>query len=620
MGEPHGGSTNPFLRRPHEVDMGDPVVFRKPIRPEATLEPAATSSIFGNQPFRMNAPGTPPPPPPWWGIQAKLAIGQPNDQYEQEADRVAEQVMSMALPATATVQRQGEEAEPEELEEIQTKPFAETIAPLVQRQADLEEEEPIQAKCEDCEAEEPVQRSSDSATQAQPDLESQLNASKGGGSALSEEVRSFMEPRFGADFSQVRVHTDSEAVQMNRDLNAQAFTHQQDIYFGSGESPRNDALTAHELTHVVQQSQDKVQPMLTIIQPGNLHPKELVQRQDTESQERPTAEFFNLSDVINARANMELRFQRASLYSSGGLRAGDTVREKLLALSSQYRNAYGTYARVIGSARAEAQNQEFWMNICIGIGAGVLMSLGAAFILPSTAAAAFTLTASEAAVAAASGLGQAVAGAALSGGVGTALAIPGTDLQPGGLEPNVLELEIWRNVSELYRRGLEMTPACRNFHLLSNAAEYLIGEIRVHVAGGETDMSEDDVLDMVTTLLNADQAMSPHDTALSDSLDALVRLQEAANAISPPSSYPESAMEKDIWILWMSELSDPSILDLDAIEDHLHAIGVLGSGSILGVDFGWWWTSDDEEIEARDAARREAASIRGRVHSLSALP
>ena len=120
----------------------------------------------------------------------------------------------------------------------------------------MEEDEPIQAKCEDCEAEEPIQRFADSPAQAEPDLENRLNASQGGGSALPDDVRSFMEPRFGADFSQVRVHTGSEAVQMNQDLNAQAFTHKQDVYYGAGKTPGNNALTAHELTHVVQQDED----------------------------------------------------------------------------------------------------------------------------------------------------------------------------------------------------------------------------------------------------------------------------------------------------------------------------------------------------------------------------
>jgi hypothetical protein len=66
-----------------------------------------------------------------------------------------------------------------------------------------------------------------------------------------------MEPRFGADFSGVRVHTDRESAQMNRELSAQAFTHGRDIYMGEGKyNPGSDAgkrLLAHELTHVVQQ-------------------------------------------------------------------------------------------------------------------------------------------------------------------------------------------------------------------------------------------------------------------------------------------------------------------------------------------------------------------------------
>jgi hypothetical protein len=62
-----------------------------------------------------------------------------------------------------------------------------------------------------------------------------------------------MEPRFGADFSSVRVHTDSTAVQMNKELGAQAFAHGSDIYYGAGKSPGNNELTAHELTHTIQQ-------------------------------------------------------------------------------------------------------------------------------------------------------------------------------------------------------------------------------------------------------------------------------------------------------------------------------------------------------------------------------
>jgi phage-related minor tail protein len=69
------------------------------------------------------------------GIQAKLKVGQPGDKYEQEADRVAEQVMRMPEPQ---VQRQVEPEEEEEEEFLQTKPLAEQITTLVQRQVEEE--------------------------------------------------------------------------------------------------------------------------------------------------------------------------------------------------------------------------------------------------------------------------------------------------------------------------------------------------------------------------------------------------------------------------------------------------------------------------------------------------
>ncbi|EDX76565.1 hypothetical protein MC7420_4821 [Coleofasciculus chthonoplastes PCC 7420] len=177
------------------------------------------------------------------GIQTKLTVGAPGDTYEQEADRVASQVMLMSAPAdsSASVQRQLDTNHPHHPHQIWKR--AQSITPVVQTQIDPR----VQMR-------QMIQRANQiDGNQASGDLESRLNASKGGGSPLSEGVRGFMEPRFGADFSGVRVHTGGEAVQMNRELGAQAFTHGSDVYFGEGTSPGNNELTAHELTHVVQQ-------------------------------------------------------------------------------------------------------------------------------------------------------------------------------------------------------------------------------------------------------------------------------------------------------------------------------------------------------------------------------
>jgi Domain of unknown function (DUF4157) len=167
-------------------------------------------------------------------IQAKLTVGQPGDLYEQEADRVADAVMRMSEPTVSGVLTHSSAIQPMQIQRMCT-------------ECTREEEEKIHPK-----------ESAGQTPTVTPILESQLIATKGKGQTLPNQMRSFMEPRFSHNFSQVRVHTDSYAVQMNQELNAQAFTQGRDIYFGAGnynpESNEGKWLIAHELTHVVQQT------------------------------------------------------------------------------------------------------------------------------------------------------------------------------------------------------------------------------------------------------------------------------------------------------------------------------------------------------------------------------
>jgi hypothetical protein len=184
-------------------------------------------------------------------IQTKLTVGAVGDSYEQEADRVARRVISISDQSLPMENSGGNNSL------IQRAFQAPSITPVVQK---LAQDSPLQRafvvhrQVDEQMEMKPllVQRAFQAReNQADGDIENRLNASKGGGSPLNSNVRSFMEPRFGADFSQVRVHTGSEAVQMSQELNAQAFTHGSDVYFGQGKSPGNNELTAHELTHVV---------------------------------------------------------------------------------------------------------------------------------------------------------------------------------------------------------------------------------------------------------------------------------------------------------------------------------------------------------------------------------
>jgi len=180
-------------------------------------------------------------------IQPKLTIGAPDDKYEQEADRVADQVMRMPDPA---IQRSAGCSSCGDLDEdqIQTKSIGDQITPLVQRQEDPEEEEEsVQPKG--------ISNKSPPVTTG---LGHRILSMRGGGQPLSTLSRAFFEPRFGRDLGDVRVHTGANAAEVSDSVRAKAFTTGKDVVFGAGQyAPGTGAgqrLLAHELTHVVQQS------------------------------------------------------------------------------------------------------------------------------------------------------------------------------------------------------------------------------------------------------------------------------------------------------------------------------------------------------------------------------
>jgi hypothetical protein len=180
---------------------GDPEMVRRDQESEQPARPVLHPVLqlqqdVGNQAVQhlLNDGGAP--------IQPKLTAGAGDDQSEREADRVAKEVLTTPTP----------------------------------------------------------QSSVSSQIAARPNLpgESYRELPSGGGSAIPESTRASMESRFGADFTGVRLHTGSEAAELNRSIGAQAFTLGQDIYLGEEsnnlESSAGKQLLAHELTHTIQQS------------------------------------------------------------------------------------------------------------------------------------------------------------------------------------------------------------------------------------------------------------------------------------------------------------------------------------------------------------------------------
>jgi hypothetical protein len=153
------------------------------------------------------------------GIQCKLRVGSPSDPLELEADATADRILAGAGIGPVSTGKVAKRHDPDD--EIHGK-------------------------------------FSGVASASTADLESRVGA-LGGGQPLPASERAFFEPRFGHDFSRVRVHATPEAAAVSGSLRANAFARGQDIAFAAGQwSPgttEGRRLLAHELTHVVQQGQ-----------------------------------------------------------------------------------------------------------------------------------------------------------------------------------------------------------------------------------------------------------------------------------------------------------------------------------------------------------------------------
>lgn len=196
---------------------------------------------------RLNSARMPAHPNAVGHLRPKLKVNTPGDRYEQEADRIAGEVMGMPGRAlwregssrggdcpTCPAEEAGQLSPPIAAVENGTGGASETFAPLTAP-----------------------------------------GVLRGPGQPLSGPARRFFEPRFGRDLSQVRVHTDPTAAEASRVLNARAFAVGRHVFFGAGEyRPENSGgrrLIAHELAHTLQQAQHAVQIQRSNGSPGVSH-------------------------------------------------------------------------------------------------------------------------------------------------------------------------------------------------------------------------------------------------------------------------------------------------------------------------------------------------------------
>ena len=169
-------------------------------------------------------------------LQAKLTVSQPGDAYEQEAERVADQIVT----ASSRMQRPSEQ-----------RPRAAGVGSEMARLAT-----PSEVVGDDAAVQATSAQRDDIARRAEVGTDFARHLDATSGSELAQPTRGFMEGRFGAAFGGVRVHADSQANQLAGAIGARAFAYGSDIFFAEGQyrptTPAGQHLLAHELTHVVQ--------------------------------------------------------------------------------------------------------------------------------------------------------------------------------------------------------------------------------------------------------------------------------------------------------------------------------------------------------------------------------
>lgn len=237
-------------------------------------------------------------------LQTKLEIGQPNDPYEREADKVADQVMRMP---DAGVQMKCTSCEDEE--RIRQKP-------LIQRAV----------------------TGSNSAFSVSPEIASKISSTRGSGNPLPKNTQNEMGGKIGADFSGVKIHTDNKAVQLSQELGAKAFTVGNNVYFNQGQYNPNSGdgkrLMAHELAHVVQQTSAK-----SIIQRSSEQSSTGSDGTDLGSVHLPTFYF---------------RFDSTSMIQGSDGTAPNVALEKLLVFAQRFVDEYPS-GRIILSGYASEE-------------------------------------------------------------------------------------------------------------------------------------------------------------------------------------------------------------------------------------------------------------------------
>jgi len=456
-----------------------------------------------------------------------------------------------------------------------------------------------------------------------------------GGGRLPIAMLSRLGDSLGADLGEVRVHTDDDSATAADAVAANAFTVGKDIHFARGayqpDTPAGQRLIAHEVAHTVQQAggaaPTAAQADLRVSQPGDAFESEadafadafvggatpapvapgragaMVSR-DPVAGAPPAADtgrdaaYFNKAGVEAVRARASALMLSIALVEADANATLASVKHKVLGFAAAYRDGWREFERVLHEAHEAAEAQEAWKEAAEELALGILAAATAGVAL-EVVGVAEALEGASATVQIAAGAAKGMAEKGMADAAGAVIHAGGEgggELEATGVTPDAMDMKSWEAVSKLATAMSKLGPAADSVSNLNSIAEYCIGEIKARIGNGTGgDLTEDEVFELMHDVVAAGTSLQQVQLKL-DRAKIKLAGAKAVNDATPELDAEE--VEKQIWTRWMARLPpDSNTLDLDPIENHLRALGLVSWVLV-------WYSDADEAHDVNSAKDR----------------
>jgi hypothetical protein len=315
--------------------------------------------------------------------------------------------------------------------------------------------------------------------------------------------------------------------------------------------------------------------------------------------------------LVRARAvagKANARHTAVTEFIGQGVGLVDSAKQELDELCDKYQTGFERMQVTLSKAGETVKERDEIVDTVLGVAIGVGMGLGVGEVIVLSEGAGLAATAGQNFV---GEVGEWWVGAHLKDVTGPGRTSAEAGLKtPDSLRPELRRLDVAMKLVSLYRELAQMGPETEPVHQLSVAAGKAETELTVEAGGGKGKIDIGEATKRVDALVKIETAQAGVDDKIKN---ARTKLQQVlTDAKKASASHTASDLEQEMWIHWMGGLSREQahkLLDVNEIEDRLKALGVIGPGSRLGVDFGVW-TSEADTEEAMLKAKWESRKLK----------